>query len=263
MTELKEASENGTGTTRDDSVFEHGGEELHNDESLRQGNAQRGQHDSTFTTTTANNNNTNKTVQALFGTAVGPSWGDFYCTHNRIQGRLYASAHAALFYSNFLGFETRVTLYWKDILELSLVRTTSIRIVMRDSEEYVFRSFVDRRAALQLLRALAAPPRAWSVRSVNAITTNSNDHEDANNYTKNRQRAVSDSNIDALGVSRDGFTSSLTSGCDELPDDESSLNSYDVRAEIEEEWKKEKDVVLSTVGISVCKRCRTAEHKSG
>ena len=95
-------------------------------------------------------------VRALFGPAVGPCYGDFFCTHHRIRGRLYATGLAVLYSSNLLGFERRICLRFCEIVELELHRTTSIRITMFDSESYVFRSFNDRVQVLHLLKALKA-----------------------------------------------------------------------------------------------------------
>ena len=41
-------------------------------------------------------------VETLFGPGLGPCWGDFSCTYNRIRGRLYATSQAVLFYTNLL-----------------------------------------------------------------------------------------------------------------------------------------------------------------
>jgi hypothetical protein len=93
-------------------------------------------------------------VQALFGESAGSSWGDFFCTHNRIRGRLFATSQAVLFYSNLLGFERRLSLRYQDVMEMELYRSTSIRISTVDCETYIFKSFHQRRHVLQLLRGL-------------------------------------------------------------------------------------------------------------
>lgn len=93
-------------------------------------------------------------VRALFGSAVGECWGDYFCTHNRIRGRLYATSLAVLFHSNLLGFERRICLRYCEIVEMELFRTTSIRITMFDSEQYVLRSFNDRVQVLRMLKGL-------------------------------------------------------------------------------------------------------------
>jgi VAD1 Analog of StAR-related lipid transfer domain len=96
-----------------------------------------------------------KDAHALFGDTVGPCWGDYACTHHRIPGRFYATSHAILFYTNFLlGFERRVCLLLKDVVEMQLVRTTSIRIQTMDMETYIFKSFSDRERVLHLLNGL-------------------------------------------------------------------------------------------------------------
>jgi hypothetical protein len=93
-------------------------------------------------------------VQALFGESVGSSWGDFFCTHNRIRGRLFATSQAVFFYSNLLGFERRLSLKFQDIVEMTLYRSTSIRVTTVDCETYTFKSFHHRKHVLQLLRGL-------------------------------------------------------------------------------------------------------------
>jgi hypothetical protein len=94
------------------------------------------------------------TVQALFGESAGSSWGDFFCTHNRIRGRLFATSQAVLFYSNLLGFERRLSLKYQDVMEMELYRSTSILISTVDCETYIFKSFHQRKHVLQLLRGL-------------------------------------------------------------------------------------------------------------
>jgi len=97
----------------------------------------------------SNNNNT-----------LGPCWGDFDCSHQRIPGRLYAVTSGILFYSNLLGFERRLCLQYDDIQSLTLYRTTSLRIELMNSsnggpaEVYIFRSFRNREQVLQLLMGL-------------------------------------------------------------------------------------------------------------
>jgi hypothetical protein len=93
-------------------------------------------------------------VQQLFGESAGSSWGDFFCTHNRIRGRLFATSQAVLFYSNLLGFERRYSLKYEYVIEMELYRNTSIRISTVDCETYIFKSFHRRNHVLQLLRGL-------------------------------------------------------------------------------------------------------------
>lgn len=93
-------------------------------------------------------------VKAIFGSSVGPCWGDFFATHNRIRGRLYASSQAVLFYSNLLGFERRICLRYAEVVVMEMHRTTSIRLEMFDGETYVFRSFNDRVQVLHMLKGL-------------------------------------------------------------------------------------------------------------
>lgn len=93
-------------------------------------------------------------VMSLFGESVGPCWGDFSCSYYGIRGRLYATSQAILFYTNLLGFERRICLLIRDVAELGLYRTTSIRIHMADLEIYIFKSFNDREKVLHLLNGL-------------------------------------------------------------------------------------------------------------
>jgi hypothetical protein len=90
-------------------------------------------------------------VHSLFGVEFGPCWGDFFCSHGRIRGRLYAVTNGILFYSNLLGFERRLCLQFANVTSIVLHRTTSIRIEVADFDYYIFRSFQDREQVLQLL----------------------------------------------------------------------------------------------------------------
>ena len=94
---------------------------------------------------------TTKEAQELFGRSIGKCYGSFSCSHSRIRGRLYVSSRAFLFYSSLLGFETRISLECQDVLEIELFRTTSISVRTFEGETYVFKSFENRNAALQLL----------------------------------------------------------------------------------------------------------------
>jgi hypothetical protein len=93
-------------------------------------------------------------VHSLFGVEFGPCWGDFFCSHGRIRGRLYAVTNGILFYSNLLGFERRLCLQFANVTSIALNRTTSIRIEIADFDYYIFRSFHDREQVLQLLLRL-------------------------------------------------------------------------------------------------------------
>lgn len=95
-----------------------------------------------------------KLVRELFGPEVGRCHGDFSCSHNRIPGRLYATSNAILYYTSFLGFERRTYMNYQDIVEMELFRTTSIRISTAEGEQYVFKSFENRKEVLRLLRSL-------------------------------------------------------------------------------------------------------------
>lgn len=90
-------------------------------------------------------------VHSLFGVEFGPCWGDFFCSHGRIRGRMYAVTNGILFYSNLLGFERRLCLQFANVTSIALHRTTSIRVEIADYEYYIFRSFHDREQVLQLL----------------------------------------------------------------------------------------------------------------
>lgn len=120
-------------------------------------------------------------VQALFGADAGPCWGDFFCTHGRIRGRLYAVTDGVLFYSNLLGFERRLCLHFVDIVSISLHRTTSIRVEIADygSDAYVFRSFHSREQVLQLLLGLKHLVDKKKNRQGAHITSRSEGHETA------------------------------------------------------------------------------------
>jgi hypothetical protein len=93
-------------------------------------------------------------VEALFGPGLGPCWGDFSCTYNRIRGRLYATSQAVLFYTNLLGFERRICLLLREVQHMELFRTTSLRFGTMDDETYIFKSFNDREQVLHLLSGL-------------------------------------------------------------------------------------------------------------
>jgi hypothetical protein len=94
------------------------------------------------------------TVLTHFGRSVGSCWGDFYCTNNRIRGRLYATSNAILFYTNLLGFERRLCLLLKEVEDIRLFKTTSISIRTVDNETYIFKSFNNREQVLHLIKAL-------------------------------------------------------------------------------------------------------------
>lgn len=121
-------------------------------------------------------------VQALFGVEVGPCWGDFFCTHSRIRGRLYAVTSGVLFYSNLLGFERRLCLQFRDIVSIALYRTTSIRIDIADdgSETYIFKSFHNRVHVIQLLmglKRLADKKKSGQLTKLGALRSQSEGHE--------------------------------------------------------------------------------------
>jgi hypothetical protein len=104
-------------------------------------------------------------VLALFGPSVGPCVGDFSTSYNRVNGRLYASTRAILYFSNLFGFERRLCLQLSEVTRVEAYRSTSIRISMVDCDDYVFKKFNDRDyvvAILQeLLRASEDPKRTF------------------------------------------------------------------------------------------------------
>jgi hypothetical protein len=100
------------------------------------------------------NNERSAVVLALFGPTVGPCVGDFSTTYNRVNGRLYASTKAILFYSNLFGFERRLCLQLSDVEEIESYKSTSIRISMVDCEDHVFKKFPNRDAVLSVLKEL-------------------------------------------------------------------------------------------------------------
>ena len=104
--------------------------------------------------TTEPNNERSAVVLALFGPSVGPCVGDFSTTYNRVNGRLYASTKAILFYSNLFGFERRLCLQLNDVEIIEAYRATSIRVLLVDCEDYIFRRFSNRDSVLSLLQQL-------------------------------------------------------------------------------------------------------------
>ena len=136
-------------------------------------------------------------VKALFGASVGPCWGDFFCTYNRIRGRLYATSQAILFYTNLLGFERRICLIFREIVHMELYRTTSIRINTVDCETYVFRSFNDRQQVLHLLNGLKvlAEKHAGRQRALSSSSRQSLMEERANEKNQHADHLVPLTNL--------------------------------------------------------------------
>ena len=130
-------------------------------------------------------------AHSLFGESVGPCWGDFSCSHMRIQGRLFATSQAILFYTNLLGFERRICLLLRDVVELELFRTTSIRIETMDGETYIFRSFNDREQVLHVLNGL----KILAQKKQNNFNRRRNDSEDpsSHNHTQVSTRSGQES----------------------------------------------------------------------
>jgi hypothetical protein len=166
-------------------------------------------------------------AQELFGRAIGICYGSFSCSHSRIRGRLYVSSRALLFYSSLLGFETRISLDFHDVLEIELFRTTSISVRTFEGETYVFKSFEDRNAALHLLETHAQltslstldnssiassvtnAPVLGKPRHRSASSFSSTNYEDSLHYNQdpltsscpgNRRRCVSDSIVHGQDV---------------------------------------------------------------
>jgi hypothetical protein len=102
----------------------------------------------------SSNNERSAVVLALFGPSVGPSVGDFSTSYNRVNGRLYASTKAILFYSNLFGFERRLCLQLSDVTDIDFYRATSIRVSMVDCEDYIFKRIQDRDHVLSILKEL-------------------------------------------------------------------------------------------------------------
>lgn len=94
------------------------------------------------------------TVMELFGWTVGDCLGEFNATYYRIPGQFFIATRALLFYSNWLGFERRFCLTLNDIDAIHSYRNTSIKIVMVDCEEYIFKKFDDRDAVVKVLQEL-------------------------------------------------------------------------------------------------------------
>lgn len=132
-------------------------------------------------------------VQTLFGAQVGSCWGDFFCTHSRIRGRLFAVTSGVLFYSNLLGFERRLCLMFADIVSITLYRTTSIciEIAEYDSESYIFKSFQNREQVLQLLlglKRLSDKKKSGKLNRFDVLRTQSEGHENGSHKQWEEER---------------------------------------------------------------------------
>lgn len=87
---------------------------------------------------------------------------DFLCALQRdilCQGRLYVSLNFISFYSNILGYETVVTINYRDIKKITKATTiklfpNAIEIVTLDGTKYFFTSFVSRDRAFKLVNHL-------------------------------------------------------------------------------------------------------------
>lgn len=213
-------------------------------------------------------------VKALFGDEeVGSSWGDFFCTLNRIRGRIFASSRAVLFYSNLLGFERRLCIRYRDIVEMELYRTTSIRIVSIDGESTIFKSFHHRKHVLQLLQGLKILAEKQRERSLN---TSGLRHENASTEERlalrtslvsspsltlpsspvpmptNRRRAVSDSVLRLPMVESHVSLVDHPEVAGSLSGADSFLGETDfVLKEAWEEAKKPRTPPLQQIGVEV------------
>lgn len=93
-------------------------------------------------------------VHSLFGKSVGRCWGDFFCSHYRQRGRLYAASNAICYFSNLFGFERRICLQLDDVTDIQQFRSTSIQITTVEGEQYIFKSFENRELVTLLLQQL-------------------------------------------------------------------------------------------------------------
>lgn len=125
-----------------------------------------------------------KEAQELFGRTIGDCYGSFSCSHSRIRGRLYVASRALLFYSSLLGFETRISLDFHDVLEIELFRTTSISVRTFEGETYVFKSFENRETVLHLLQTHARLNTSFTVDTGSIATLNAS-------FEKQRHRSAS------------------------------------------------------------------------
>lgn len=199
-------------------------------------------------------------IRTIFGESVGPCWGDFFCSHNRIRGRLYASSLAVLFYSNLLGFERRICLRFSEISQLELCRTTSIQLTMQDGEVYIFRSFNNREQVLQILKGLKILEDRRRVngrssmqaanRSASGQLWVSSTDSTATPLVSNRRRSVSDSLIQN---SQQDFGGGLMPFLEEqIDDDDVSTQLTEEEEPTETAWLKAKEWNLpdnATTGI--------------
>mmetsp|Transcript_34065 Transcript_34065/g.37642 ORF Transcript_34065/g.37642 Transcript_34065/m.37642 type:complete len:486 (-) Transcript_34065:40-1497(-) len=107
-------------------------------------------------------NNYTQIVHSIFGESVGTCYGSFSCSCNRQQGRLYVANKTIMFYSNLFGFERRLCMYYSDVIEVKIHRSTSIWVSMIDGEDFVFKSFSDRQRVITLIQKLMVTTAAKS-----------------------------------------------------------------------------------------------------
>lgn len=87
---------------------------------------------------------------------------DFLCALHReilLQGRIYLAINYIAFYSNILGYETIVTLPYRDIKSINKATTiklfpNAIEVVTNDGLKYFFTSFVSRDRAFKVMKLL-------------------------------------------------------------------------------------------------------------
>ena len=87
---------------------------------------------------------------------------DFLCALHReilLQGRIYLAINSIAFYSNILGYETIVTLPYRDIKSINKATTiklflNAIEVVTNDGLKYFFTSFVSRDRAFKVMKLL-------------------------------------------------------------------------------------------------------------
>mmetsp|Transcript_29441 Transcript_29441/g.66476 ORF Transcript_29441/g.66476 Transcript_29441/m.66476 type:complete len:490 (+) Transcript_29441:121-1590(+) len=95
---------------------------------------------------------TTEFVRALFQTSVGEVIGDFSCSFQRQAGRLYIASKGLYFYSNLFGFERKIEIQFEKVVNVSIIRRTSIQVRTSAEEVIIFRSFEDRDAVLEIVR---------------------------------------------------------------------------------------------------------------
>ena len=95
---------------------------------------------------------TTEFVRALFQASVGEVIGDFSCSFQRQAGRLYVASKGLYFYSNLFGFERKIEIQFEKVINVSIIRRTSIQVRTSAEEVIIFRSFENRDAVLEIVR---------------------------------------------------------------------------------------------------------------